>query len=95
MATLLTGALALIPVADWHHGGGWWFLGPLFWILVVVGIVFLLRRSRWCGPRYWGPGHHNHRESATELLERRFVEGEVSIDEYRERRSILDPPQGS
>lgn len=94
MAALLTGAVGLVPLADWHHDGpGWWFLAPLFWILVVVAIVFLLRRSRWCGPRYWRHGHYGRRESATELLERRFAAGEISSEEYRERRSTLDPPE--
>lgn len=96
MGALLSGALGLIPLADWHHDGpGWWFLAPLFWILVVLAIVVLLRRGRWWGPRYWGPGHHARRESAAELLERRFAEGEISSEEYRERRSVLDPPEQS
>ncbi len=91
MNALINGALGLIPVADWHHEGPGWFLFPLFWILVIVGIVFLCRRARWWGPRYYGH-HHARRESAAELLERRFAEGQISSDEYRERRTILDPP---
>jgi putative membrane protein len=92
MNGLLNTAIGLIPLADWHHDGGWWILAPLFWILVAVGIIFLLRRrGAWCYPRY----HHQRRESAAELLERRFAEGEISGEEYRERRSILDPPEKS
>jgi putative membrane protein len=94
MAALLNGALALIPIANWHHGGpGWWLFFPLFWILVIVAIFVLLRRSRRWGPRYWGPGHYARRETAAELLERRFAAGEISSEEYRERRSVLDPPE--
>jgi hypothetical protein len=27
-------------------GGGWWILsGPLFWLLLIIGIVFLVRGS--------------------------------------------------
>lgn len=94
MGALLNGALGLVPLACWHHGGaGWWFLFPLFWILVIVAIVFLLRRGRWSGSRHWGPGGHARRETAAELLERRFAAGEISSEEYRERRSVLDPPE--
>ncbi len=58
---------------------------------MIVGIVFLCRRARWWGPRHHAP-HHARRESAAELLERRFAEGQISSDEYRERRSVLQPP---
>ncbi|HYC81411.1 MAG TPA: hypothetical protein VEB65_06465 [Solirubrobacterales bacterium] len=92
MNALLNAALGLIPLADWHHDGpGWWFLFPLFWILLIAGLFFLFRRR---GP--WGnPRYHQPRESAAELLERRFAAGEITSDEYRERRSVLDPPERS
>jgi putative membrane protein len=73
--------------ADWHHDGpGWWIVFPLFWILVVIGIVFLLRaRGPWGPPRFAGPA----RETALEVLERRYAQGEIGVDEYRERRAVL------
>jgi putative membrane protein len=81
--------LASVVLADdsWHHDGGPWFiLAPLFWIFVVFGIIWIVRgappwrRRRNCGPR---------RESGVEILERRFAEGELDPDEYRERRATL------
>ncbi len=89
--TLLAGALA--PLADcWHHGGGgWWFVFPLFWIALIVFLVWMFRRGRWYGPRY---RHHHYREqSAAEVLEHRFVRGEIDDDEYRRRRSVLGPEE--
>jgi putative membrane protein len=74
--------------ADWHHDGpGWWIVFvPLFWILVAVGIVFLLRaRGPWGPPRFAG-----HRESALDVLERRYARGEIGLEEYRERRAVLE-----
>lgn len=80
---------AAVVFADdsWHHDGGPWFIFvPLFWILVFFGIVWVVRgappwrRSRNCGSR---------RESGAEILERRFAEGELDPEEYRERRSTL------
>jgi putative membrane protein len=80
--------LALTTVfADWHHDGpGWWIVFPvLFWILVVGGLVWLFRaRGMWGPPRMVG-----HRETALDVLERRYARGEIGLDEYRERRAVL------
>jgi putative membrane protein len=66
--------------------GGWWLLsGPLFWLLLIVGIVILVR-GRDGRPALTGGG----RESAIDVLERRFAEGELSLEQYRERRSVLE-----
>ena len=66
--------------------GGWWLLsGPLFWLLLIVGIVILVR-GRDGRPALTGGG----RESAIDVLERRFAEGELSVEQYRERRSVLE-----
>jgi putative membrane protein len=67
-------------------GGGWWFLtGPLFWLLLIVGILFLVRGRS--GDPPWTRGA---RESGIDVLERRFAEGELTLEEYRERRSVLE-----
>lgn len=80
---------------DW--GGGWWVVMVIgmviFWALVVVGIVWLVREAS--GHRGFGVrrGH-----DPLELLDRRLAEGTISPDDYRERRAILTgsshPPQG-
>jgi putative membrane protein len=64
--------------------GGWWILpGPLFWLLLVIGIVFLVR-SRNGRP----PG--GAQETGIDVLERRFAEGELNLEQYRERRTVLE-----
>jgi len=64
--------------------GGLWFLpGPLLLLLLIVGIAFLVRSGR---PPSTGGG----RQTAIDVLERRFAEGELSLEEYRERRSVLE-----
>jgi putative membrane protein len=66
--------------------GGWWFLpGPFFWLLLIVGIVLLVR-ARDGRPALTGGG----RETAVDVLDRRFAEGELSLEQYRERRSVLE-----
>jgi putative membrane protein len=71
----------------WHHDGpGWWIVFvPLFWIVVIGGIVLLLRSRGGWGP----PRAGNHRESALDVLDGRYARGEIDVDEYRERRSVL------
>jgi putative membrane protein len=64
-------------------GGAWWVVSPLFWLLIIVGIVFLVRNRGGRPP--WTDG----RETGIDVLERRFAEGELTLDEYRERRAVL------
>jgi putative membrane protein len=86
-------AVGLIPLGtawhDWGHGGaGWWIVAMvLFWGLLVGGLLLLFR-----GPgRGNGRIHRLQRESALEVLERRFAEGQLSVEDYQARRRILDP----
>lgn len=53
-----------------------------FWIAVVLGIVWLVRDSG-------GRLQQAPRETALAILDRRFAEGSVSLDEYRQRRDVL------
>ena len=71
---------------------GWGIaFAPLIWILVIVGIVLLVRGRGWGAPGSWGmPGSGRDRETAMDVLERRFAEGELSLEQYRERRAVLD-----
>lgn len=63
----------------WHWGWGWWmgFGMVAFWVLVGLAIWFLVRPSV---PRERGP---------EEILAERFARGEVSAEEYEERRRVL------
>ena len=66
--------------------GGWWFLPvPLLWILLIIGIVFLVR-----GRDGRPPWTRSGRETAIDVLDRRLAEGELSQEQYRERRSVLE-----
>ena len=66
-------------------GAGWFLAAPLFWLLLIVGIVLLVR-SGGRRPPWTGGG----RETGIDVLERRFAEGELSLEQYRERRSVLE-----
>ncbi len=89
----MTALLLLLPVADFDGhmdwGGGWGLLMVigmvLFWGVVIVGIVWLLREI--------GNSKATHAKSDDDplgTLDRRLAEGAISPDDYRERRAILD-----
>lgn len=72
---------------DW--GAGWMVvmmvLMVLFWAAVILGIVWLVRggaTGNWSMPA-------RRSETPTDILERRFAEGAISVEEYRERREVI------
>lgn len=67
-------------------GAGWMILMMvvmvLFWAAVIFGVVWLIRASFDGRPV-------RQVESPTEILERRFAEGAISVEDYRARREVL------
>lgn len=55
----------------------------LFWLAIILVVVWLVRdsveRRQPVGPS----------ENALTILDRRFAEGTVSLDEYKQRRAVL------
>jgi putative membrane protein len=77
-------------IADgWLDGWGVlvWLASAAFWILVIAGIVALVRST----------GGGGGSDSALRILEERYARGEVSREEFLERRSVLTkaPPAGA
>ena len=81
-----------LPLADtWNtmHGGwGWAWMMPmmlgmaLFLGAIILGCGWLIRDGV--------NGHHSHpTETALSILDRRFAEGAVPLDEYQQRRDVL------
>jgi putative membrane protein len=77
----------------WRYGLGWLghqplaWIGPvimgLFWIAIIVGIVFLVlhlaRRER----------TRSRTDSAMEVLKQRYARGEISKEEFAEKKRDL------
>ena len=71
---------------EWHgsgFGGGFMWI---FWILVVVAIVMLFKAI---GSRDNGNNSGGHRETALEILEKRYARGEVDEEEFQRRKREL------
>jgi len=78
--------------SDWGHmdwDGGWWILMVLgmvlFWGLVVLGAVWLVREMS-AGRR---GSHRGEVPDPVATLDHRLASGEISIKEYRDRRAAL------
>lgn len=70
----------------WGSGWGFWWIFPLFMFFLMVVCVFFMMRG------FPGHGHHSGRDtttSAQEILNERFAKGEISKEEFEEKRSIL------
>lgn len=71
----------------WHMWGGWgfWWIFPLLMmVFFALCVFFMLRMS-------WGHGHArgDHAGSALQILSERFAKGEISKEEFEEKRSVL------
>ena len=78
--TLLT--LIASHAHDWEHG--WWPFWPLLWLVLIVTVVWLLRRRHWSAAR-----PQSGVDRARDILAERYARGELTSDEYRERLEQL------
>ena len=85
-----------VPLADnsgMHGSGGWWLLAAIPMMLFMGAMMWMMMRGMMGGgsaPDSSAPSDRLvGRETAMQTLERRFAEGEISIEEYRARREAL------
>lgn len=57
----------------------------LFWGAIILGIVWLVRGAAG-GGWHWGG---ERKETPSEILERRFAEGSISVEDYHQRREVI------
>jgi putative membrane protein len=78
----------------WGPGWGSWVLGflmmALFWGGLVVLAVVVLRG--WGGRSEHGASSTELRPDARAILEERFARGEISEEEFEQRRRVLNTP---
>ena len=65
------------------YGFGWLF-GFLFWVLVVLGVIYLVKTL--FGGNRQAPGG---KESPEEILKRRYAAGEISTEEFEDMKKRL------
>jgi putative membrane protein len=83
--------MMMFDYGDHMSGANWAFMGVsmvLFWGLLIVGIVVLVRYLRTDGTsRHRSPPAHP--ANPEELLAERFARGEIGEQEYHERLETL------
>lgn len=70
-------------------GGGWgWFglMHILWWLLVILGIVALVRWTAGVGPRQAGP---REEDRSLAILRERYARGEINKTEFEDRKRDL------
>ena len=65
--------------------GAWSFLGMIFWIVLIVGIILLIV---WLVTRT--PGVSKRDESALEILKKRYAKGEITKQEFEKMKKDLE-----
>ena len=73
---------------DCNWGGmgmGFGMIGSLFWILVIVAIVVLVKGK-------WGAGtssEQRQEKTALDILKERYARGEIERDEFEQKKQAL------
>lgn len=63
-------------------GFGWLFM-IVFWMLVIAGIVFIVRLVA-------GGEKRNPEETALDILKKRYARGEISKEEFEEKKKAIE-----
>jgi putative membrane protein len=76
------------PWMMWGHGAGWFW--PIFMIIIpitiIVGIIFLIR---WLIISSDGAKKTGKEISALDILKRRYAQGEIDKDEFKQKKKDL------
>jgi putative membrane protein len=75
-------AILLVPTGSVGVAIVWGFMGIAFWILLIALLVLIV-----CGTRATA---RDPESPAVRLLEARYARGEISREEFLERRAVLD-----
>lgn len=70
-----------------HDGffmGGMWF-GWIFWIIIIGAVVYLIVRFNNQNNRFT-----QHSESALDILKKRYAKGEISKEEFEEKKKDIE-----
>lgn len=63
--------------------GSWmWIFGVIFWILILAGLILLIKYL-------WEGGGARKEESALDILKKKYVMGEISKEEFDEKKKDI------
>ena len=74
----------------WDYGWGWgmgmgfgWFFMVVFWVLVIVGAIYLVKAIAGSAKR------EETGETALDILRKRYAKGEITKEEFDKMRDDL------
>lgn len=69
------------------YGMGWGWFGPIlmiaFWVLVILGIVYLVKALA-------GRGASSKEDTPLDILKKRYARGEIDAEEFAKRKRDLE-----
>jgi uncharacterized membrane protein len=71
-------------------GGGWWVIGALVMVICIVMMVRMMGHGGSVHGDHSGADHHESTNSASEILAARFARGEISEEEFEQRKRVLE-----
>lgn len=66
----------------WGMGFGWIFM-IIFWILVILGVVYLIKLIA------GGARREEKKDTALDILKQRYAKGEITKEEFEEKKKDL------
>lgn len=63
-------------------GLGWIFM-ILFWAMVILGIIYFIKQLS------GGSGKIAEKESAEDILKKRYAAGEITTEEFKEKLALI------
>jgi putative membrane protein len=73
----------------WGWWGGWfgWIFMIIFWALVIVGLIFLIK---WLASfSRSGVSYGKEQDSALDILKQRYAKGEINREEFDQKKKDL------
>jgi uncharacterized membrane protein len=71
-------------------GGGWWVIGALAMVVCIYMMVRMMGHGGSGHGDHGGADHHEGTSSAGEILAARFARGEISEEEFEQRKRVLE-----
>jgi putative membrane protein len=65
-------------------GGGLWWIFPMLMVIFMIALCVFMARMQW-----HSHGHRDHGSPALQVLGERFARGEITKEEFEEKRAIL------
>jgi putative membrane protein len=88
---IVYGGKSMIHGFPGSYGPGFMFMGMIFWILVIVGVIYLII---WLvNQNKTSAGNRNQNidsDSSMEILKQRYAKGEITDDEFEEKKKKLE-----